>query len=119
MRLSCLGAWLHVPGEPVLYRRGLARSRGESDHIRHHFADYLHRWAEICQDFLEHEGRRLAAVDSCYRVDMARRWQRAAKQHMACGETEAARQYLRRALRWRWSAKAVLRLAGSYLRQAG
>lgn len=115
LRLSRMGRWLHVPGEPVLYRSGLAQSRGESDHLQNHHADYLHQWAQVREDFLRNEGRTLVAKDPCYAVEMARRWRQVANGCLKRRETHVARDHFRRALSWHWSPLTFLRLAGSYL----
>ena len=50
--LSLEGSWLHVPGEPVIFRRGLAQQLGDEGNLSEKFTDGNFVWAQIYERFL-------------------------------------------------------------------
>jgi len=115
LRLSLLGPWLHVPGDPVTLCMGLARSRGELDHLSRQYVDSNRRWAKIHEDFIVKQGGRRFVPQEVVQFRLAWWWYRAGRQLMAAGGVDEARSCYRRSCRWRRWNKAWLRLALSYL----
>jgi glycosyltransferase involved in cell wall biosynthesis len=76
MRVSLEGPWLHVPGEPVAFHRGLAQKRGSEGNLTDKHADRHYHWAKTYEDFFTGDGGPLATSPRCKR-GMARRWQAA------------------------------------------
>lgn len=103
LRLSLLGKWLHIPGDPVMFRRGVTQSRDEHDHLRFTYSDFHHRWAMIYEDFLQScSGRHTLSARFC-RSSMVKRWRTAARQHEAHGRVVEARECQCRADHWQAS----------------
>jgi hypothetical protein len=79
MRVSLEGPWLHVPGEPVAFHRGLAEKRGGEGNLTDKFHDRHYHWAKTYEDFFTGDGGPLATSSRCQR-GMARRWREAGSQ---------------------------------------
>jgi glycosyltransferase involved in cell wall biosynthesis len=118
LRLSLLGPWLHGAGAPVVYGRNAALSRGEYDHLRHHFVNHEHRWAAIREEFIEHGGGRAALPEALCNEHMARRWYRAGRIWYRAGRMRAARQCFLRSLRYARSGRTMVKLVGTWVRRA-
>jgi glycosyltransferase involved in cell wall biosynthesis len=79
MRVSLEGPWLHVPGEPVAFHRGLAEKRGSEGNLTDKHTDRYFHWATTYEDFFTGDGGPLATSPRCKR-GMARRWHEAGLQ---------------------------------------
>jgi glycosyltransferase involved in cell wall biosynthesis len=117
--LSLDGDWLHVPGQPTIFERGLAASRGEEGNLSHKFRDNNRRWARVYEDFvLRGGGAPVASRPDCWRL-LAKVWYRAGRELAHHGGFHEARACYRASLNWnRWSVKTWHRLARSYLAAA-
>jgi len=115
LRVSLEGPWLHVPGEPVAFHRGLAQRRGGEGNLTDKYADrYLH-WATTYEDFFTGDGRPLTTRMRCKR-GMARRWHEAGSQlyrHRAYNESLAC---LRKSqIWWPWRFSCYLWMLRAWL----
>jgi len=115
LRVSLLGPWLHVAGDPVTFRMGLARARGEQGNLSRQHADSHRTWAAVHEDFIVRHGGGQVVARHVVRFHLAWRWYRAGRQLMAAGRVDEARSCYRRSCRWRRWNKAWLRLALSYV----
>jgi len=99
MRVSLEGPWLHVPGEPVAFHRGLAQKRGGEGNLTDKFRDRHYHWARTYEDFFTADGRPLATSPRCQR-GMARRWRQAGSQLYRHQAFREALECFRRSRRW-------------------
>jgi GT2 family glycosyltransferase len=115
MRVSLEGPWLHVPGEPVAFHRGLAQKRGGEGNLTDKHADRHYHWAKTYEDFFTGDGGPLATSPRC-KKGMARRWHKAGSQlyrHRAYTEALAC---FRKAQNWRsWQVSCYLWMLRSRL----
>ena len=78
--LSLEGSWLHVAGEPVIFRRGLAQQLGDEGNLSEKFADGNYVWAQIYERFfVDDEGHVFLNNPECRRL-LANAWHMAGKQ---------------------------------------
>jgi len=118
LRVSLLGRWLHVPGEAVTVRRGIARERGEETHLGERLADSNIIWARILEDFIDNAGGHEVVDRQLYTRVLAKRWYRAGRRMVKAGHIKESRICFRCSSRWRTINKAWLRLAQTYLPRA-
>ncbi|MDX1945697.1 MAG: glycosyltransferase [Pirellulaceae bacterium] len=113
--LSLRGPWLHLPGEPVTYRHGLASRRGEMGNLSRKHGDRNRRWALIYERFITHHGGREALPREVYAPVLARRWFDAGVQLFRQGRERDARACFARSLRWDFRTSTVRKVAQLYL----
>jgi glycosyltransferase involved in cell wall biosynthesis len=118
-RLSLSGRWLHVPGEPVIYRRELARSRGEAGNLSLRYTDQLRTAARVFEEFVMHHGGKDALPRRVYQRSVSKLWYRAGRELMRTRRYTEARECFQRSTSWRRYNKAWLRLAQIRLARAG
>jgi glycosyltransferase involved in cell wall biosynthesis len=123
MRVSLEGPWLHVPGEPVAFRRGLAERRGGEGNLTDKHADRYFHWARTYEDFFTGDGAPLTTSSRC-KKGMARRWHEAGSQlyrHRAYGESLACFRKSQNWWPWRFSCYLWMLRAwlATYTRRAG
>jgi glycosyltransferase involved in cell wall biosynthesis len=77
----CLdGSWLHVPGEPVIFQRGVAQQLGDEENLSEKIPDGKFAWAQIYEQFFVHdEGHVFLNNPECRRL-LAKAWHLAGKQ---------------------------------------
>jgi len=107
LRLSLQGNWLYVPGEPVCYRRGIGKSRGEQIHIYEMYEDFRQQWARVHEKFLLETS---LSSSSVYRRSIAQRWYRTGRQLASLRRVPEARRCFLKSIRWRFFNKAWLYL---------
>ena len=115
--LSTRGPWRHCPGAPVTFRRGVARERGEHDHIRRGHADYKRQWALVLERFVSEQGGTAVLPAALVRRELARRWSQAARQLLRAGRLPEARACFKRSAAWQPHPKTLLRLGLAHLRR--
>ena len=117
-RLSLIGPWLHVPGEAVTMRRGLAPRRGEADNLSLHYSDKFRRTASVYDNFIERQGGKEVLPRRLYGPLLSKWWYRAGRELMRAGRTSEARDCFRRSTNRCFWNKAWLRLAQTYVARA-
>ena len=98
--VSALGGWRHLTGAPITKRQGF-HAPGEESHLATSYADHMQRWARVYESAIDEHGERLG-LDSRARAHLiGARWYRAGKVARKRGDTPAARECLRKAIRRR------------------
>ncbi|NBC97306.1 MAG: glycosyltransferase [Deinococcus-Thermus bacterium] len=111
LRISLLGPWLHLPGEPVTVRRRGARPELEAAQQSKRFADRRLVRARMLDRFIMHDGGREAVRPRLWRGRLGRMWHTAGRQLAALGRPEQARDCFGRAVAvCPWHLRARLRL---------
>lgn len=111
--IATQGKWCHLPGKPVVFRWGLAASRGEADNLSQIYPDRFQRWAishatiycSLKDRYPEHSRRRL-------RRHIASLWFRAGQQCEATRKYEDAVRCYGNTVMWNptaWRARWRLR----------
>jgi glycosyltransferase involved in cell wall biosynthesis len=108
--LSLRGAWLYLPGAPVIYQRDQAAEHGEASQLSDQYTDRHRTWALIWEDFIMRGGGASALSRGVYAPAISRRWHWAGRDLMRAGRLEEAQDCFRRSLRWHFHLKACLRL---------
>lgn len=118
--LSFDGPWLHVPGEPVTYHRGLARQLGDEGNLSLKFADNNRIWAEIYEEFFTSgDGRALAARTECKQL-MSAAWYKAGKELWHSHSPHAALTCFRKSWAWSpWRGRCGWRITLAWLKTIG
>lgn len=97
LRISLLGRWLHLPGEPVIVRRGIAETRSEATQNSKAFADRRLIRARMLDQFLMHDGGRHAMPGRFWRPRLGRMWYAAGRQLLPMGRRAEAAECFARA----------------------
>ncbi len=120
LRVSLMGPWLHMEGEPVVHHRGLCVERGEEENLSEKFGDSCRRWALIHEKFIcQSIGKQYLDRNVC-RNRLAYYWYRAGRQLMRAKRVDEAQQCFRRSLTWRfWQGNTWFRLAQTLLSSQG
>ena len=112
------GQWLHLPGAPVAFHVGSARTRGEESNLTNRFDDRHLRWARVYELIYANAcGKNPNLSRGALHDALAYRWHAAAKQLAQLGRIDAARQACARALYWRITYLRAWRLRWSLLRR--
>ena len=120
LRMSLMGPWIHMEGEPVVHRRGLYVNRGEEENLSEKFGDSCRRWALIHEKFIHQTtGKQYLNRNVC-RNRLAYYWYRAGRQLMRAKRVDEAQQCFRRSLTWRfWQGNTWFRMAQNFLSPQG
>ncbi len=118
--LSLDGRWLHVPGEPVTFHRGLARRLGDEGNLSLKFADNHRMWAKIHEEFFTiGDGRALAARPECKQL-MAAAWYRAGKELCQNQAPREALECFRKSWAWNpWRRRCGFRIVRTWIKTLG
>jgi glycosyltransferase involved in cell wall biosynthesis len=100
MPVSLDGPWLHVPGEPVTYRRGLAAALGDEENLTAKFRDNRRVWARIYEDFFVRGGGHAMLADRKCRRLLALAWFQAGHELLAHDAPREALACFRKATAW-------------------
>jgi glycosyltransferase involved in cell wall biosynthesis len=115
--LSLEGLWLHAPGKPISFSRGLAERLGDQKNLSDEFSDGRFSWANIYEDFLVRGAGRAFLHDRRYRRLVARMWYTAGRELTKNGAPQEAVACFRKALGWNpWRAKCHVRMLGALLK---
>lgn len=118
-RIARLGAWRHVSGAPVVFRRNHALAGdGAADHLHRQYPDYRARWASVAEQLWD-EAPNKPLIGIQGRLLIGNRWRKATRQAIQNGNRDDAWCCLARAFRYcPWSLKN-LRLWLRLIRDAG
>jgi glycosyltransferase involved in cell wall biosynthesis len=113
----CLdGAWLHVPGRPVMFDRGSTLHDGEEANLSGKFPDNHRRWARVFENFILHGGGGRVVAPAEYRRLLCKRWYSAGRELARAGIFAEAGECFYAALAWHpWSWKTWQRLVENRL----
>lgn len=105
-RIARLGSWHHVTGNPVVFRRNYADViDGDADHLHRLYPDFEARWASAAEQ-LWSEAPNNASLEIKARILIGKRWRKATKQAIRCGNRDDAWRCLARAFRFcPWSLR--------------
>jgi len=98
LRVSLLGPWLHLPGEPVTVRRRGSQPELEAAQQSKRFADRRLVRARMLDQFIMRDGGREAVRSGVWRRRLGRMWHTAGRQLAGLGRTAEARDCFRRAV---------------------
>lgn len=99
-RIARLGSWHHITGNPVVFRRNYAVALdGDADHLHSQYPDYQARWA-LAAEQLWREAPNTASLNLKARILICKRWSKATKQAIRCGNRGDAWRCLARAFRF-------------------
>lgn len=114
--LSLEGMWLHAPGKPISFYRGLAERLGDQKNLTDEFSDGRFSWASIYEDFLVSGRGKAFLHDRRYRRLVARMWYMAGRELSKYRVSREAVACFRRSLTWNpWRAKCYVRMFGALL----
>jgi hypothetical protein len=114
--LSVEGLWLHAPGKPISFYRGLAERLGDQKNLTDEFSDGRFSWASIYEDFLMSGHGKAFLHDRRYRRLVARMWYMAGREFQKNRMPREAVACYRRSVSWNsWRAKAYGRILGALL----
>jgi glycosyltransferase involved in cell wall biosynthesis len=100
LQASLLGQWLHVPGEPVVYRHRYAETKGEAGALSHHYSDRRYRRAMYMEKFLFEKGGASVIDDRIWRRHLGAMWFKAGKQLAKLGRKDQARDCFTKAVKY-------------------
>lgn len=110
LRVSLLGPWLHLPGEPVVCRLWTAGHADPATQARKALQDRRLRLAEILEAFIRQEGAAEGIDPKLWRRRLGRLWFSAGRQQLAAGHRERAHVCFSRTLELLpWHLRARLR----------
>lgn len=114
--LSLAGLWLHAPGKPISFYRGLAERLGDQKNLTDSYHDGRFAWASIYEDFLISGHGKAFLHDRRYRRLVARMWYMAGRELLKNRVPREAVACFRRSLTWNpWRAKCYFRMLGALL----
>lgn len=118
--LSLDGRWLHVPGKPVEFHRGLAEQLGDEGNLSLKFNYRRRVWAQIYEDFvLDAAGNADLETPQCRRL-LARMWYLAGRELLYDRSPRAALDCFRKSLAWDpWRWRCHLLRVGAWLATLG
>ena len=109
LRISLKGKWCHVPGQPVLVRRGLQTDTDGAGQLSRQFDDRRLRLARILDRFIHEDGGKEIVPDKVWKARVGRLYFAAGRLAMKQKNHDIARQALQKAhrflpqhLRTRW-----------------
>jgi len=107
-RIARFGAWHHVPGEPVVFRRNFAHiNNSDADHLHRSYSDYEARWAAAAEQLAREAPSRADIGGKGWRL-ISWRWRNAAKQAIHCKNRDKAFQCIKKAFyAYPWSLKNI------------
>ncbi|MFW6059992.1 MAG: glycosyltransferase family A protein [Phycisphaeraceae bacterium] len=109
LRVSLLGAWLHLPGEPVRYRQHTVDSPDPQQQLSRRCQDRRLRLARMMERFVEQEGGAQAMAGSAWRRRLGRVWHSAGRQLRKLERPDEAAACFERAVAWApWHLRARL-----------
>ena len=115
--LSLEGLWLHAPGNPISFYRGLAERLGDQKNLSDEFSDGRFSWANIYEDFLVCGRGRAFLHDRRYRRLVARMWYMAGRELMKNEAPQEAVTCFRKSLGWNpWRGMCYVRMLGARLK---
>jgi len=97
LKLSLLGKWVHLPGEPVRFRLRAGEKRGEQKSLAFSNRRPRRSKARNLDRFLCEEGGRAAVAEGVWRPALARCWFKAGQEALRCGEHDEVRAAFARA----------------------
>lgn len=113
LRLSQQGRWIHVPGSPVIVRRGVQDHLTGAPRLSKNHAYGRQRVAQMLETFLFEEAGREVVPERAWRRRLGRMWYGAGRELVAAGLGGEARSCFRRALRYLpWHVRSRLRSLG-------
>ena len=89
LRLSLIGKWCYMPGEPIVYRCVGAGGQDDGPYSRQYAQRLLIR-AQLSDDLVTREGGDRAISAHLWRPHLARMWYRAGRQSVKLGNIDAA-----------------------------
>ena len=98
LRLSLLGKWVHLPGEPVRFRLRVGEKRGEQKSLAFSNRRPRRSKAQNLDRFLREEGGGDAVAERVWRPALARCWFKAGQEALECGEHDESRASFARAI---------------------
>jgi len=98
LRLSLLGKWIHLPGQPVRFRLRAGEKRGEQKSLAFSNRRPRRSKARNLEQFLRHEGGDAAVAERVWRPALARCWFKAGQEALRCGEHAESRTAFARAI---------------------
>lgn len=99
LRVSLLGRWLHVPGEPVVTRNHLEVITGSGEPpLSRKYADRAFRRVQMLDQFIHKAGGLAVVPDSVWRPRLVEFWYRAGRKLLALKRPEDAAKCFRRTL---------------------
>lgn len=116
LRVSLDGPWLHVPGRPVSFNRGLSHGAEVEGNLSHKFFDSYRRWALVYEEFFIRGGGDRVLAPRVYRRLLGTAWYRAGRELARLGCFADAQQCYGAALAWnRLSYKTWRGLAQAFV----
>jgi glycosyltransferase involved in cell wall biosynthesis len=107
LRLTRLGDWLYVPGEPVLFRQG---GEGQEGQLSQKYSNSRFIWAEIFDEFVRDYSAPTSAMQQDWKHALAHRWAAAERWYLKRGDPATAMRCHRRALEiWPAMPRSLLR----------
>ena len=114
MRLARLGNWLHLPGNPVIFRPG-GSGVGEEQQLSRKFHDARLRWAENYDEFVRQFPAKTPALQMQWQKAMGHRWKITGHHYRKQGFLETAVHCYRRSYETDPTTMAFLRLARAHI----
>lgn len=109
MRLTRLGNWLHLPGNPVIYRPG-GNGLGEEQQLSRKFHDSRLRWAENYDEFVSQFPAGTSSIQMQRQKALAHRWKITGHHYRKLGFLDTAIHCYRRSYETAPEVMAFLRL---------
>ena len=105
LRLSLIGKWCYMPGEPIIYRCVGTGGQDDGPYSKKYMQRLLIR-AQLSDDLVTREGGDRAIGAHIWRPHLARMWYRAGRRSVKLGNIQAARRCFQRATQLRpWGIK--------------
>jgi glycosyltransferase involved in cell wall biosynthesis len=98
LKLSLLGRWVHLPGEPVRFRLRAGEKRGEHKSLAFSNRRPRRSKARNLERFLMEDGGHAAVAERVWRPALARSWFKAGQEALRCGEHDESRAAFTRAI---------------------
>ena len=118
LRISLLGKWCHVPGQPVMVRRNLEAQKQSAPQLSRQFADRRLRLARILDRFIQADGGKAIVPEKVWKKRVGRLYFAAGRLAIKHKDFATAREALDKAhsylpghLRTRWLLWQLSRLS--------
>jgi len=98
LRVTLLGRWAHLPGDPVLLRKGSGTAGGEATHLSDALDDRRRNYARLVDHFIHDLGGIDAIPASIWRPHVGTLWYKAGRRMSELRRYDEARQCFRRAV---------------------
>lgn len=107
LRVTLLGRWAYLPGDPVLLRKGSGTAGDEATHLSDALVDRRRNYARLVDRFIHELGGSEAIPASVWRPHVGKLWYKAGRRMSELRRYDEARQCFRRAVEIHpWQPKA-------------